>query len=219
MWNFDVYCGKSNNPYDETHVTFTGSSDEEMVEEMISGKGKGLQGRNVIKELLVDLSGRGHIVTTDNFFISVPLFTKLLESGIMVIGTCRSDKKYLPKEMFANGVANNENIGWIDYRMHKFGEVFCAVWKDKMPVLLLSMHSEAISLLGPKQFVYRKFGGKKKKVITDPMHLKYTRNMRGMDMADQLRGTYSCLTKSHKWWHRLFFFPPRYSFSQRMDYS
>ena len=30
--------------------------------------------------------------------------------------------------------------------------------------------------------------------------------MRGVDTADQLRGTYSCLTKSHKWWHRLFFF-------------
>jgi hypothetical protein len=38
------------------------------------------------------------------------------------------------------------------------------------------------------------------------MHLQYTRNMRGVDSTDQLRGVYSCLTQSHKWWHRLFFY-------------
>jgi hypothetical protein len=38
------------------------------------------------------------------------------------------------------------------------------------------------------------------------MHLQYTRNMRGVDIADQLRGVYSCLTRSHKWWHRIFFY-------------
>jgi hypothetical protein len=36
--------------------------------------------------------------------------------------------------------------------------------------------------------------------------LQYTRNMRGVDSTDQLRGVYSCLTQSHKWWHRLFFY-------------
>jgi hypothetical protein len=54
--------------------------------------------------------------------------------------------------------------------------------------------------------VWRKFGGRHKKVRTGPMHLKYTRNMRGMDTADQIRGVYSYLTRSHKWWHRLFFY-------------
>lgn len=36
------------------------------------------------------------------------------------------------------------------------------------------------------------------------MHLQYTCNMRGVDAIDQLWGTYSCITQSHKWWHRLF---------------
>ena len=30
--------------------------------------------------------------------------------------------------------------------------------------------------------------------------------MRGVDVSDQLRGEYSCQVRSHKWWHRLFFF-------------
>jgi hypothetical protein len=69
---------------------------------------------------------------------------------------------------------------------------------------LLSTHAEPISQPGIKQFVYRKIGGKKKKVRTSPMHLQYTRNMRGVDAANQLWGTYSCIIHSHKWWHRLF---------------
>lgn len=45
-----------------------------------------------------------------------------------------------------------------------------------------------------------------KQVPTSPIHLEYTSKMRGVDVNDQLRGVYTTLTKSHKWWHRLFFF-------------
>jgi hypothetical protein len=55
-------------------------------------------------------------------------------------------------------------------------------------------------------FVWRKFGRKKEEMKTGPMHLQYTQNMRDVDTADQLRGVYSCITQSHKWWHRLFFY-------------
>lgn len=41
---------------------------------------------------------------------------------------------------------------------------------------------------------------------TSPIHLEYTTYMRGVDVADQLRGEYSCQVRSHKWWHRIFFF-------------
>jgi hypothetical protein len=90
--------------------------------------------------------------------------------------------------------------------MHQEGKVCCTVWKDKQPVVLLSTHAEAVPLPSKCQFVWRKFGGRRKKVRTGPMHLQYTRNMRGVDTADQLRGIYSCMTRLHKWWHRLFFY-------------
>jgi hypothetical protein len=78
--------------------------------------------------------------------------------------------------------------------MHEAGEVCCMVWKDKQAVVLLSTNAEPISISGPRLFVHRKIGAKKKKLCTWPMHLQYTRNMRGIDTVDQLRGVYSCLT-------------------------
>jgi hypothetical protein len=164
------------------------------------------QGRNVVKGLLQDLGGRGHIVTTDNYFTLVPLYLDLLERGIMATGTLNVICKYVPKAMFAKTATRNQIIGWSDYRIHQEGNICCGVWKDKKPVVLLSTHALPVAPAGERPFVWRKFGGKRKKVRTSPMLLQYTQNMRGVDTADQLRGVYSCLTESHKWWHRVFFY-------------
>ena len=57
-------------------------------------------------------------------------------------------------------------------------------------------------------YVPRRNGAIREMVGTSPMHLEYTTYMRGVDVdvADQLRASYSCQTRSHKWWHRVFFF-------------
>ena len=39
-----------------------------------------------------------------------------------------------------------------------------------------------------------------------PMHKEYTTYMCGMDVVDQLRASYSCQVRSHKWWHHIFYF-------------
>jgi hypothetical protein len=66
-----------------------------------------------------DLVGKGHIVTIDNFFTSVPLFLDLLDKGIMATGTLRGNRKYVPKKMYANKITKKQDIGWIDYRSTK----------------------------------------------------------------------------------------------------
>jgi hypothetical protein len=48
-------------------------------------------------------------------------------------------------------------------------------------------------------------GAIREQVPTLPMLREYTKFMRGMDVANQLRVSYSSLTRSHKWWHRVFF--------------
>jgi len=53
----------------------------------------------VVKELTTNLQGQGHIVTTDSFFTLVPLFMQLLDCGIMVMDTLKSNCKYVPHEM------------------------------------------------------------------------------------------------------------------------
>jgi hypothetical protein len=45
-----------------------------------------------VKDLMADLGGWGHIVTTDNFFTSVPLYLDLLDKGIMATGTLRANR-------------------------------------------------------------------------------------------------------------------------------
>jgi hypothetical protein len=46
--------------------------------------------------------------------------------------------------------------------------------------------------------------------ISSPMHLKYTTHMSGMDITDQLWASYSMQNCTHKWWHKIIFFPLGY---------
>ena len=102
-----------------------------------------------MKDLLKDLYRRGHIVTTDNFFTSVPLFLDLLENGIMVTGILQATRKYVPKAIFAKTITKKKHFGWINYRMHAKRKVCCVVWKDKQAVVLLSTHAKRVASAGP----------------------------------------------------------------------
>jgi hypothetical protein len=54
--------------------------------------------------------------------------------------------------------------------------------------------------------VPRQNGPIREEIQSCPMHKEYTTYMRGVDVADQLRASYSCQVRSHKWWHRIFYF-------------
>ena len=54
--------------------------------------------------------------------------------------------------------------------------------------------------------VPRKNGVVWKDIMTSPIHLKYTIHIRGVDMANQLRASYSKQNRTHMWWHLIFFF-------------
>jgi hypothetical protein len=84
------------------------------------------------------------------------------------------------------------------------------MWKDKKPVLLISTNAVPVqppcthpNLLAN---VPHRNGAVRKAVHTSPIHLEYTTYMRGVDVANQLRASYSYQTRSHKWWHWIFFF-------------
>jgi hypothetical protein len=120
LWNFDVYCGKNGNSreYDSDSDTDSDMSDGEGLN-LRSRKGEGLQGRHIVKYLLKDLVGKGHIVTTDNFFTSVPLFLDLLESGIMATSTLSANRIFVPQSMYAKTITKNQDLVWIDYCMYE----------------------------------------------------------------------------------------------------
>jgi hypothetical protein len=118
----------------------------------------------------------------------------LLENGTIATCTLQENRKYVPRAMFAKKITKYKEIVWVEYQMHREGKICCVVWKDKQPVVLLSTHADPVLPSEERQFVWRIFEGHGKKVRTWPMHLQYTRNIRGVDTVDQIRGVYSCLT-------------------------
>jgi hypothetical protein len=105
LWDFEVYCGKGG-----ISMTMTVYPTLQYVLQR-RDQGKGFSGHNIVKDLMKDLVGRGHIVTTDNYFTSVPLFLDLLESGTMATGTLRANRKYVPRAMFAKNLLRNRKLG------------------------------------------------------------------------------------------------------------
>jgi hypothetical protein len=58
----------------------------------------------------------------------------------------------------------------------------------------------------PHDEVPRRNGATRDFIPTSLMLREYTTYMRGVDVTDQLRASYSSQTRSHKWWHRIFWF-------------
>ena len=115
MWTFQVYCGK-----DLKEGAFGLESQENIASEFMvkKRKGYGMQGTKVVMSLTKTIHGRGHIITCDNFFTSVPLFLQLLQEGTMATGTLKSNRKYVPRKMWDKKVTKGKKLGWMDSRMH-----------------------------------------------------------------------------------------------------
>jgi hypothetical protein len=80
------------------------------------------------------------------------------------------------------------------------------MWKDKCPVLLISTHANPIGFpCVPRDEVPRWNGPVREKIPTSPILIEYRTFTRGVDVADQLRASYSSQSRSHKWWHWIFF--------------
>lgn len=102
---------------------------------------------------------------------------------------------------------NNSAQGTMQWKMHETRGMACVIWKDRRPVLLISTHALPITFpCVPIPTVPCRNGAVRNPIPTSPMHLEYTTHMRGVDVVDQLRASYTCQTRSHKWWHRVFSF-------------
>jgi hypothetical protein len=90
--------------------------------------------------------------------------------------------------------------------MHDSRLMSCIMWKHKCPVLLISIHANPIGFpCVSRDEVPCRNGAVRENIPTSPTLLEYTTFMRGVDVADQLRASYTFQTRSHKWWHRIFF--------------
>ena len=125
-WNFEVYCGKIQNSHDDNNSHYGDDNDMEgSIDDVVQhlGRGEGFARHNVVKILLKDLSSRGPIVAANNYFTLVPLYLDLLQRKTMATGILWTNRKYIPKAMFAKENTIKREIEWINYRMHEEGKI------------------------------------------------------------------------------------------------
>jgi hypothetical protein len=151
------------------------------------------------------LRGKGHCVVMDNFFTSVPLFKDLARKGIYTTSTIRSNRIGIPSHLKNTRMWRRCEQGHLEWAIHASRRLSCVMWKDKCPVLLISTHALPIGFPCMRvDKVPRRNGAVREMVLTSPMLLEYTTFMRGVDVADQIWASYSSQSRSHKWWHRIF---------------
>jgi hypothetical protein len=190
IYCFEIYCGKNL----EAEVRVQGP------------RGEASAAYGMVMTLLAGLEKKGHCVVIDNYFCSIPLFEDLAKKGIYAMGTVRSNRIGLPLHLKNTRAWKRCAQGHIEWAMHDSRLMSCVMWKDKCPVLLISTHANPIGFsYVPRDEVPCRNGAIREQIPTLPMLLEHTTFMRNVDVADQLRASYSSQSRSHKWWHRIFF--------------
>ena len=153
-------------------------------------------GGTVVLKMTENIHGKGHKVTFDNYFSSVPLLEKLKANKINACGTIRTRRKYFPI------LASDKSLkrGDFDYRSTNNG-ITVFKWMDSKAVHFISnYHGLDLTTVQRKEKDGTKTTLTCPKVVAD-----YNATMGGVDKHDMLRHLYGVNRKSVKWWHRIFF--------------
>lgn len=155
-------------------------------------------GARVVKSLAAPLTNKNHKIYFDNFFSSVKLMEDLLDSKIYACGTINVSRKNLPN------FTNDKDLKRGEYEWYTSDSGLTAVkWRDKKSVHMLSNYHVPTIVTEVK----RKEKDGSVLLIPCPFLLSdYNRHMNFVDKFDQMRSYYGLDRKSHKWWHRIFFF-------------
>ncbi|KAK2574897.1 hypothetical protein KPH14_012617, partial [Odynerus spinipes] len=140
-------------------------------------------GEHVVLKLMEPFTGCGRSVTTDNYFTSISLATKLLAKRTTLVGTIRSNKRELPK------IAKKKkgNMKRFSTKVLKLDNCTLTIYesKPKKKVLLLSSKHRSVKI--------------EKTDKSLPETVSYCNQSKfGVDMADQMARKYSTKSKSYR---------------------
>jgi hypothetical protein len=207
-WGIKVWCLADSITKFVSNFQFYVGKSQDVDEEAQRARRDSTLAHGVVVDLLDGHKNKGHVVTMDNYFTSVGLFKDLLSKGIYATGTVRSNRVGIPSVLKNKKAYRRSPQGTLVWRMHESHSMSSIMWKDKRLVLILSTHARPIQF--PCEFpiliVPCRNGPIREEVQTSLVHFEYTKHMCGVDVADQLRASYSCQNCSHKWWHRVFLF-------------
>lgn len=150
---------------------------------------------HVVLTLLEGYEHLGHVVFLDNFYASPLLFKRLEEMGIGACGTVRPLRKFMPEDLKPRNLALQKGDDPVFYRSNNL--VACA-WHDTKRVTFLST-VDTNNTIDKRVRSRREPGGFRvveKPVLAD----RYNTNMAGVDLYDQLLGTYAYPHKAQKWY-------------------
>lgn len=144
----------------------------------------------VVSRLMEPYTMVGRTVTTDNFFTSLPLASKLLAKNTTLVGTIRSNKRELPK------IYKEKKDGMARFSTVSYSSNGCTltVYKSKpnKKVLLLSTKHKGVKI----QDNFKK--------LPETVSF-YNKTKFGVDVTDQMARKYSVKSGSRRWPLQVFF--------------
>ena len=147
-------------------------------------------GQNVVTQLTSPLQGSGRNVTMDNYFTGVPLAKSMLQNKLTIVGTMKKCKREVPECMKASKFRETKTsvFGFND----QLTMISYVPKKNKAVILLSTMHHDiSIDEEDPKKL---------------PEIIKfYNKTKIGVDLVDQMVGTYTCRRQTRRWPLKLFF--------------
>lgn len=160
-------------------------------------------GEDTVLTAISGLEGHGHVIITDNFFMSPRLFMELLKRGFWATSTCRKTQKGFPASLARFANTHLPKRGHLVVKMHRSPRITTICWMDAKPIFLLSTACDPI---GEDMYVGRWVGRERVDFPTSSIVLQYQAGMRGVDIMDQQQQEYSTQLHFHKWWYHIFMF-------------
>lgn len=161
VWDLFIYIGKET-PFDDALVGLA-------------------YGEKTILQLIHPLLNKGYMLTMDNFFSSLPLFQKLHDNKTEAIGTLRSNRLGIPKEIKEKKQKNGES-----FQLYSQKFMIVKFRENKKDIYILS------TLINDKKVTMKSKGV----VVEKPESIIiYNKTMGGVDLSDALLTAYTCTRK------------------------
>lgn len=182
-------------PYDGIRVYCLNTSDTGYVMNFKVDLRDGTSIETMARDVLSPFTGRGYTVWADNAFVSVAICDWCRDNKINFAGTTRVTYGF-PTCLIEEGLPQGQ---W-KWAMSESGTL-AAYWSDVGYVKLMSnWHNPVVD------FVLRRVKGQADRVPRGAPSVgkDYNNGMGGTDLFDFMRGQYTTLRKSKKWWKTLF---------------